>query len=417
MEKYIIKGGYKLAGEIKVAGAKNAALKILAASLLSDQPVTITNIPEIEDINRLVEILTNLGAKIKRQDTTLTINPKEIKKANPDPELVRRLRSSIMLAGPLLAKFGEVTMTHPGGCIIGKRPIDMFLDGFKAMGAQIYDHEDFYTLKSKKLKGAKIILPWISVTVTESLMMTACLAAGETKIINAAMEPEIPELAAYLNRCGAKIKGAGTPEITVQGVAKIGADQYQLIPDRIEAGSLAIMGLITNSEITISQCNPDHLATVILMLKKAGANLEIGPDYLKTKPSKFRGLELRTHEYPGFPTDLQPPFTVLMTQATGQSLIHEVIYEGRLFYADKLAAMGANIIMCDPHRLVVNGPTKLKGRRLESPDLRAGMALIIAGLIADGETVIENIYQIERGYAQITNRLKNLGARIEKINS
>ncbi|MFA4871863.1 MAG: UDP-N-acetylglucosamine 1-carboxyvinyltransferase [Patescibacteria group bacterium] len=415
MQKYQITGGHKLSGEIKVAGAKNAALKIMAASILSKEICAIHNTPDIEDINRMAEILENIGAKIKRENSTLTIDPSGINKSNPDPNLIHRLRSSMMLAGPLLAKFGEVTMAHPGGCIIGQRPIDMFLAGFKNMGAHLYEHEEFFTLKAGKLKGAKIVLPWVSVTVTESLMMTACLAEGATRIINAAMEPEIPALAQYLNNHGAKISGAGTSVITIEGVEKISAGEYQLIPDRIEAGSFAMLGLITDSEIKITNCQPEHLETELLMLKKAGADLEIGVDYIITKKSKLHGVELRTHEYPGFSTDLQAPFTVLMTQANGQSLIHETIYEGRLFYTDKLVQMGANIIMCDPHRVIVSGPTKLMGKKLESPDLRAGMALILAGLVAEGRTTIENIYQIERGYEDIVSRLQNLNGKINKI--
>ncbi|MEK7653327.1 MAG: UDP-N-acetylglucosamine 1-carboxyvinyltransferase [Patescibacteria group bacterium] len=417
MQKYLIQGGHKLSGEIKVAGAKNAALKIMAAGILSDESLIVKNAPDIEDISRMKEILENLGAKISRDGAILTIDPKEIKQSNPDPELVRKLRSSVMLAGPLLARFGEVTLAHPGGCIIGKRPIDLFLAGFKAMGAKIFDHQGdgFYSLKAKRLHGAKIILPWVAVTATESLMMTACLAEGTTTITNAAMEPEIPALAAYLNSGGAKISGAGTPVIRIEGVEKLSGGEYELIPDRIEAGSFAIMGLATESEIKITNCRPEHLETELFMLQKAGGNLEIGPDYIITKPSKLHGVELRTHEYPGFATDLQAPFTVLMTQAAGQSLIHETIYDGRLFYTDKLAQMGANIILCDPHRVVVGGSSRLVGKKLESPDLRAGMALLIAGLVARGETTIENIYQIERGYEKLVERLQGLGAKIEKV--
>lgn len=418
MEKYLIQGGHKLSGEIKVAGAKNAALKILAACVLSKKPCRITNVPEIEDLKRMVEILEDLGAEVDWSGSNISVKTENIKKSNPNPDLVRKLRSSIMFAGPLLARFGEVTMAHPGGCIIGKRPIDLFLSGFKAMGAQIFDHheEGFYTLKAKKLKGAKIVFPWVAVTATESLMMTACLAEGTTTLINAAMEPEIPALADYLNSCGAKISGAGTPIITIEGVKELNGGTYNLIPDRIEAGSFIILGLITNSRIKILNCNPANLETELFILKKAGAELEIGADYVITKPSKFRGIEIRTHEYPGFATDLQAPFTVLMTQAEGQSLIHENIYDGRLYYTDKLIQMGANIIMCDPHRVVVNGPTSLYGRKLESPDLRAGMSLILAGLCAEGKTIIENIYQIERGYENIIERLRKIGANIEKVN-
>ena len=415
MEKYIVEGGRKLSGEIRVAGAKNEALKVIAAAVLSEDVCTIKNVPDIEDINRLVEILEDLGASIERSDHQLIINPAKITKTKPAADLVHKLRSSVMLAGPLLARFGEVTMAHPGGCIIGQRPIDIFLAGFKALGAELIENDQEYTLRAKKLTGAKIIMPWIAVTATEAIMMTACLAEGETTIINAAMEPEIPALAGYLNSCGAQISGAGTSIISIKGVNKISGGTCTLIPDRIEAGSFIIMGLASKSEIKVADLNPAHLETVIANLQKAGADLEIGSDYIITRPSELKGIELRTHEYPGFPTDLQAPFTVLMTQAKGLSLIHETIYEGRLFYTDKLNQMGAHIIMCDPHRVIVNGPAELYGKRLESPDLRAGMALVIAGLIANGKTAVENIYQIERGYENIVSRLQGLGAKIEKI--
>ena len=417
MEKYIIEGGHKLSGEISVPGAKNQVGKILAASILSSDPCEITNVPAIEDVAHMLELLQDIGAKVERGDGWLKIDPSTVDKSEPTPELVRRLRSSVMLAGPLLARFGKVTMAHPGGCVIGKRPIDMFLAGFKALGAKIDEDENQYTLHAKKLVGAKIVMPWVAVTATESLMMTATLAEGTTQIVNAAMEPEIPALADYLNSCGAKISGAGTPVITIEGVEKLSGGKCQLIPDRIEAGTFVMMGLLTNSEITVTNCNPKHLEVVLATLSKAGAKLEVGENYITTKPSKLQAVELRTHEYPGFPTDLQAPFTVLMTQAEGLSLIHEVIYEGRLFYTDKLNTMGANIIMCDPHRVIVSGPSKLHGKKLESPDLRAGMALVLAGLAAQGKTTIDNIYQIERGYQNPVGRLQALGAKIEKINN
>ncbi|MFA6422005.1 MAG: UDP-N-acetylglucosamine 1-carboxyvinyltransferase [Candidatus Buchananbacteria bacterium] len=414
MEKYLIEGGNKLSGEIKVAGAKNEALKILAACVLSGEECQIHNMPKIEDISRMIEILESMGADIKSNGSTLIINCGKINRPEPDPNLVRKLRASVMFAGPLLARFGKVSLPHPGGCVIGKRPIDMFLAGFKALGAEVIEDENSYTLKADKLRGAKIVMPWVMVTATESLMMTACLAEGTTTIVNAAMEPEITALADFLNSCGAKISGAGTTRITIEGVEKINGGSCTVIPDRIEAGSFVMMGLITNSNIKVTGCNPSHLETVIATLKKAGADLEIGDDYIITLPSKLKGIELKTHEYPGFVTDLQAPFTVLMTQADGMSLIHETIYDGRLFYTDKLVTMGSHIIMCDPHRVIINGPTQLYGRKLESPDIRAGMALVLAGLAAKGSTTIENIYQIERGYENVVERLKALGAKIEK---
>ncbi|OGY41235.1 MAG: UDP-N-acetylglucosamine 1-carboxyvinyltransferase [Candidatus Buchananbacteria bacterium RBG_13_36_9] len=417
MEKYIINGGKKLSGEIQVAGAKNLALKIFPAALLSAKPCLIKNVPEIEDIQRLIELMENLGVKITRQAKgQYLIAPENITKTQLRPDLVHWLRSSIMLAGPLLARFGEVTLTHPGGCVIGQRPIDLFWEGFKKMGAQMEEQGNNYTLKAKKLIGANIILPKVSVTVTENLMMAATLAQGTTYIKNAAMEPEIIALADYLNQQGAKIKGAGTPAIIIEGVSELNAGEFQIIPDRIEAGTFIILGLITKGEIKITGCNPEHLENLLYSLDKAGAKLEIGNDYIITKPSDLKGTNIITHEYPGFPTDLQAPFTVLMTQAQGLSLIHETIFDGRLFYTDMLNQMGANIIMCDPHRVVVMGPSQLYGKRVVSPDLRAGMALILAALTASGTSTIENVYQINRGYENIVSRLQNLQADIKQIN-
>ncbi len=415
MSKYVVEGEHKLSGTIRVSGAKNAASKIIAATLLSNEPCTITNVPAIEDIGHMLNILEDIGATITRTPGQITINPATVKHSTPQAELIRKSRSSVMLAGPLLARFGSVTLAHPGGCVIGQRPIDLFLSGFKAMGATIEEHEESYTLSATKLRGTRIVMPFVAVTATESLMMTACLAEGTTTIVNAAMEPEIPALAEYLNRCGAKISGAGTPIITIEGVQKLGGSTYELIPDRIETGSFVIMGLLTQSEITITGCNPEHIETVLEVLRRAGAELEIGDTYITTKPSKLTGISIRTHEYPGFPTDLQAPFTVLMTQAQGQSLIHEIIFEGRLFYTDKLVQMGAKIVMCDPHRVLVTGPSQLHGKKLDSPDLRAGMALVLAGLVAKGQTTIDHIHQIERGYEDIIGRLSALGAVIKKI--
>lgn len=414
MEKYVIEGGYKLSGEISVAGAKNQALKVLAASVMLNGKFTISNCPQIEDVSRMLEILTDIGAIVSQIKDKITIDTTNINKTSLPDDLVHKLRTSVMFAGPLLARFGQVTMAHPGGCVIGKRPIDMFLSGFKSLGVKIKEADDHYTLSAKKLTGARIIMPWVAVTATESLMMTACLAQGVTEIVNAAMEPEIPALADWLNSCGAKISGAGTPIIRIEGVKELAGNDCAIMPDRIEAGTFVIMGLITKSEITITNCQPKHLEVVIATLEKIGAKLEIGPDWIKTKPAKLQATEIRTHEYPGFPTDLQAPFTVLMTQAEGMSLIHEIIYEGRLFYTDKLSAMGANVIMCDPHRVIINGPTPLLGKKIESPDLRAGIAMVLAGLIAEGKTTIDNIYQIERGYENLINRLKSLGVKIEK---
>ncbi len=419
-KKFKIIGKKEIGGEIKVNGAKNAALKILAGLVLSKDRCLIKNFPFIEDTQRMLELLESMGAKVTRNqdEKEVEVDPAGIQEADLDGKLARSLRASILLVGPLLARFGKVKMTHPGGCVIGKRPIDMFLEGFQALGAEMESRGDQFYLKSKEgfLAGAEYFFPKISVTGTEAMMMTAVLAKGETVLRNCAMEPEISVLADYLNSQGAQIEGAGTPVMRIRGVEKISAGEFEVIPDRIETGTFVMLGLASNSEIKITDCNPEHLGAVLPILKKAGADLEVGENYIKTrKHSGLKAVSITTHEYPGFATDLQPPYTLLMTQAEGTSLIHEAIFEGRLFFTDQLATMGAQSIMCDPHRVVITGPSKLYGKRLSSPDLRAGITMVIAGIIAEGETVIDNIYQIDRGYEDIDNRLKSLGVDIERI--
>ena len=415
MKQYTIQGGANLSGEIAVKGAKNSALKILAATILTQGENEIKSIPKINDIEKLLEIIEDLGAKISKDADIIKISTDNIHKTIIDSDLGRSLRASIILAGPMLARFGEISIPHPGGCSIGKRPVDIFIDGFKAFGAEFQESENHYTFKAKKLKGTTYIFPKITVTGTETMIMTATLAEGKTVLKNSAQEPEIPALAEYLNECGAKISGAGTSTITIEGVKKLKAGEIKIMPDRIETGTFVIMGLLTGSEIKITDCNPADLENFLLIVERAGGKLEIGKNYIKTiKTDKFNPVDIITHEYPGFPTDLQAPFTLLMTQARGMSLIHEPIFDGRLFFTDKLNQMGANIIMCDPHRVIVNGPTPLYGKKVDSPDLRAGATLLLAGLIAKGETVIDNVYQIERGYENIVERLKKLGAKIEE---
>jgi len=417
MSKFIINGPNKLSGEISVSGAKNASLKAIAATILTDQEVILKNIPDIEDVRVMFKILKDLGADVQQKNKhEYKVQVAKIKKTALDPELVCKLRASIMFLAPLLSRTGHVKFPHPGGCIIGKRPIDMYLAGFKQLGAIIKEDDKYYDIKVPKLTGTKYVFPWISHTVTESMIMASVFAKGRTTLINSACEPEVSNLADFLNSCGAKIKGAGTPTIEIEGVDKLSGGTFRAIPDRLETGTFAILSALTGGGVKITNCNPSHLEVFWKMMKKAGCNFDIGQDFVYIKKSdKFQALELRTHEYPGFVTDLQAPFTVLLTQAQGLSLVHETIYEGRLFYTDRLNKMGANIIMCDPHRVIVQGPTKLYGTSLESPDLRAGMALVIAALIAQGESIIDNIYQIDRGYENIESRLKKLGANIQRI--
>jgi len=421
MSQFEIKGGFPIEGEIKVNGAKNSALKIIPAALLSEKKVKISNFPFIEDTQKMLEIAQGFGAKITfdQKKKEVEIDPANLNNFKPQDDLVRKVRSSILFIGPLLCRLGKIQMPYPGGCVIGKRPIDIFLDGFEKFGAKIeWDSDQIkLTAPASGLRGTEIFFPKITVTGTEAMLMTAALARGKTLLRNCAMEPEVVALADYLNSIGAKIEGAGTSTIKVEGVKKISAEgEFKVIPDRIETGTFLMLGILANSNLLIKNCNPDHLGAVASILQKTGANFRMGEDFIEVKKRKsLKPVSVTTHEYPGFATDLQPPYTLLMTQAKGTSLIHETIFEGRLFFTDQLNTMGANIIMCDPHRVVVSGPTKLYGKKISSPDLRAGITMVLAGIIAEGTTIIDNIYQIDRGYEKIEERLRKIGVKIKRI--
>ncbi len=416
MDKFIITGQKSLAGEISVSGAKNSALKLLAASLLTTKPVTIDNVPDIADVGVMLEILEDLGAKVEKEKKhSFTIDCSNVKKTQIDRRFAKKLRTSIMFVAPLLARFGEAKFPHPGGCVIGQRPIEMFLAGYQKFGCTVNEEEKYYNIKCPKLKGTKIVFPWMSHTVTESMIMAAVLAEGQTILFNAACEPEVESLGQFLNKLGADVKGAGTHTVVINGVAELGGGSFEVIPDRIEAGTFAILGALAADQLKITNCQPNHLEVLLAFLERVGVAYQRGDDFLIVNKAKsLKATQLRTHEYPGFITDLQAPFTVLLTQAQGVSMVHEVIYEGRLFYTDKLIKMGAKITMCDPHRVIIEGPTPLFANQLESPDIRAGMALIIASLIAEGQSVISNIYQIDRGYEKIAERLSSIGADIKR---
>ncbi len=442
--KFLIRGGQKLSGEINVSGAKNSVLKGMAASVLSAKPVILDNVPLIEDVFRMRELLEHLGAEVaipagrqgeggplrppaptrnrgerSEASRTLRINPSSIKKTELKNEIAERLRASIVLAGPVLARLGKVSFPHPGGCVIGKRPIDVFLAGWQAMGAKVRESQAGFLVSARKLKGKDFTFRLVSVTGTETLMLTAALAYGKTVLRNAAMEPEIPHLAEFLNDSGVKISGAGTPTIEIigsNGRLLHPKSPFQVLSDRIEAGSFLILGAALGRKLKVVNCIPEHLTALIAALQEAGVGLEIGQDWISvSQPRKLKAVDVRTHEYPGFPTDLQAPWAVLMTQAQGDSLIFETIFEGRFSYIEELKRMGAKILTLDEHRILVKGPAHLRGREIESPDLRAGLAFVIAALLAKGESVINNIYQIDRGYEKIDERLKNLGADISRL--
>lgn len=411
-DQFVINGEKKLDGEITIGNAKNASLKILAASILAREPIKIPNLPQIEDINRMKELLAGLGAKFDSE----SLNSAIIKKTDLNYKIADRFRASIVLTGPILARYGRVSFPHPGGCTLGKRPINFFIDGFKALGARVQKTGQIFTVSSKKLIGSKFVFPNVSVTGTENMMMAATLAKGKTILKNAACEPEIENLAAFLNSLGAKISGAGTPTLEIEGVKTLSGGTWNGMPDRIEAGTFIILAAATRSRLKIKNCDPNHLDVLLTLLQNVGVNFEIGNDYVIVMPSKkLKAIDIKTREYPGFATDLQAPLTVLLTQSEGISLVHETIYDGRLFYTDILNQMGADIIMADPHRVIVRGPSKLHGKKIHSPDIRAGMALIIAALIAKGESVVDNVYQIDRGYEKIDDRLRALGANIRRV--
>lgn len=416
MSKFEITGPSKLHGEITVLGAKNAAMKMIAASVLISGKVVLENVPDILDIKTIVDILTENGAKITRSEHTLEIDTTNLLESDPNPKLVKKMRGSIVLIGPYLARFGKISIPHPGGCVIGSRPIDIHLKAFRDLGTQISENNDFYTLKINKITGGHIKFEKISVTATENVLMAAVLSHGKTKITNAAREPEIVDLANFLNSTGAKITGAGTEEIVIDGEQKLHGLTYKVIPDRIEAGTFATLGVVTNSTIKITNCEPKHLDAFFDKLKDIGASFVLGSDFIQiNQHEKLKSTNIETHEYPGFPTDLQAPFGLLLTQCEGIGEIKENIHDNRLGYLDELEKMGAKVKKIDHKHALVTGKTDLHGAQIKSLDLRAGATMILAAFIASGQTDISDIEVVDRGYENIENRLKKLGAKIERI--
>lgn len=415
-------GRRALCGDVQIRGAKNAALKGIAASVLFRTPVAFTNMPEIEDVARMLEILRKLGASAESGSHRVDIDARKLTTTMLDRTLASRLRASVVLTGPILARYGSVRFPHPGGCVIGERPIDLFIANYRKMGAVVKRSGKFYDLCAPKggLRGADIFFRVQSVTGTETFMMAAVLARGTTTIRNAAMEPEISWLADVLNASGADVRGAGTPTIVVRGGKPLSAlkKPFHVVSDRIEAGSFLILGALAAKRLMIRGVVPDHLGALIELLRSTGANVRSQKDSLEVTTSQVTNgntLNIRTHEYPGFPTDLQAPMMVYLTQHAGESLVFETIFEGRLNYVESLNRMGANITMMDPHRVLVKGPTPLRGRELESPDLRAGLAFLIAGAIARGTSALHNVYNIDRGYERIEERLREIGVRITRV--
>lgn len=413
MKQIKIKGKNKLTGTIRISGAKNAAVALIPAAILSDEEVTICNVPEISDINSLEEILKYLGVKFSRATESIIINAKDMTNKEIPEDISRKLRASYYFMGALLSKYKKVEMYFPGGCNIGSRPINLHLDGFKKLGATVIEENDKYTIEAKKLIGTKIDLELASVGATINIILAATKAKGITTITNAACEPEIKNVCDLLNSMGAKITGAGTSTIKIKGVSKLKKGYVEVIPDRIEAGTYIIIGSLIGENLKIDNIIPEHLEALTTKLIESNANIEIGRDYVLTSASQeLKSVDVETYYFPGFPTDLQQPFSVYLTQAKGVSTLKETIYENRFMHIPYLNRMGANIKI-DGDKLKIKGKTPLEGKMVTSTDLRGGAAMIVAGLIAKGTTTINDVEHILRGYEGIVEKLSLVGAKIE----
>ena len=415
MDKIIVTGGRRLQGEAAVSGSKNAALPILIASLLTDEPCTFEGIPELVDIKTALKLLKGLGVKVEEEKPgSVTLQAHGVDKLEASYELVKTMRASFLVLGPLVARFGEARVSTPGGCAIGARPVNLHIKGLAEMGAEIDLVHGYVQAKAKKLKGAKIYLDAPSVGTTENLMMAAALAEGTTVIENAAQEPEIQDLAAVLNKMGAGVAGAGTGTIHIEGARKLGGVAHRVIPDRIEAGSLMVAGAATGGDVLVRDMRPDHLDAFILKLREAGVELSVESDRVHVKGDGIKSVDIATLPYPGFPTDLQAQMMVLMSVADGVSVMTENIFENRFMHALELIRMGADIRL-EGNRAVVKGVASLSGAPVMATDLRASMSLILAGLVAKGETEISRVYHLDRGYERVEKKLGALGAEIKRV--
>ena len=413
MLSYIIQGSNKLHGRVKAAGSKNAALPIIATAILNKEPVTLYNIPDIEDTKITLEILKILGCKIVRNSDKITICSANMNKTSIPKDLMHKLRSTVVLAGAIIGRFKEATFAYPGGCNIGARPIDLHLDSFQKLGISIDEKEDYIHCSCKEIVGRRIKLKFPSVGATENIILASVYAKGATHITNAAKEPEIKDLAKCLNSMGAKVYGAGTSEITIFGVKKLHRTEYKIMSDRIETGTIIAAVAGAGGSVTVENTNPENLLTVLYSFKEMGCKISIRKDKISLKaPEKLKHIDISTEPYPGFPTDMQPIIGSILIKAEGKSTITENIFENRFKYAEELVRMGANITQNDK-KLEIVGVDKLEGKDVMSKDLRGGAALVIAGLMSEGVTKVENIEYILRGYENIDTKLKSLGANIE----
>jgi UDP-N-acetylglucosamine 1-carboxyvinyltransferase len=425
MGSFIVEGGQPLCGEITPAGNKNEALPVLAATLLATGPVTLRNVPHIGDINSMIKILTGLGADVSSTDDgALLVDPTRVGDIEPDQRMCERIRASFLLAGPLLARRGHITLPKPGGDRIGRRRLDTHLLALKELGAEIEIGKSYVITAPNGLKGTEIFLDEASVMATENALMAAATADGDSIITNAACEPHVQGLCRLLSAMGARIEGAGSNVLTVRGVGSLSGAEHRIMSDHIEIGSFVGLAAVTGGELAIHEVQPENLRMIRMAFRKMGIQTELEGTTLRVPPKQQLEVQcdmggaipqVDDAPWPGFPADLTSIAVVAATQCRGTVLIHEKMFESRLFFVDSLISMGAKIVLCDPHRAVVIGPANLYGRELSSPDIRAGMALLIAALKAKGRSVIHNIGQIDRGYEAIDERLRGLGARIERV--
>ncbi len=417
MDKLLISGGKPLEGEIRISGAKNAALPILAATLLADSPVVIGNIPHLQDITTTMELLGRMGVNLTLGDKmTIEVDPTTIKSQVAPYDLVKTMRASILVLGPLLAKFGTAEVSLPGGCAIGSRPVNLHIDGLRAMGADIDVENGYIKAKAKRLKGAVILMDMVSVTGTENLMMAAALADGTTLIENAAREPEVVDLANFLNSMGAKITGAGTDTITIEGVESLHGSEYNVLPDRIETGTYLVAAAMTGGKIKVKDTDASLLDAVIIKLRDAGAEIETGKDWiaLDMKGKRPKAVNIRTAPYPAFPTDMQAQFVAMNAIAEGTSTVVETVFENRFMHVQEMQRMGADINI-EGNTATCTGKECLQGAPVMATDLRASASLVLAALMSTGETEVLRIYHIDRGYERIEEKLTQLGATIRRV--
>jgi len=419
MDKLVIRGGEPLLGTVRISGAKNAALPCMAAALLTDEPVILENIPQVRDIETTRKLLIAMGAEVElgfgRAQHRTTICAKNLSAPEASYELVKTMRASTLVLGPLVARCGRARVSLPGGCAIGARPIDLHIKGLESLGARITQEHGYVEAAADRLHGAEIVFDRITVTGTEDLLMAATLADGETVMQNCAREPEVADLAALLDAMGAKIEGAGTSTIKVKGVTRLHGARHRIIPDRIEAGTFIIAGALTGGDLNVTACEPKHLTAILQKLKETGVKTAVKADSVRVMGDQpLTAADLNTEEYPGFPTDMQAQYMALATQAEGSSIVTENIFENRFMHAQELVRMGANIKI-EGHRAIVRGKTPLSGAAVLASDLRASASLVLAALVADGETIIDRVYHLDRGYENIEEKLKSVGAPIRRV--